>query len=127
MKEKVIRKIVFGNTVFDIYACNENDEFLITFFEANVAARLKRLEDVYNWLRRHDIYYKVHYNKSFRHPFGGYISSRLDFARFKRIFPVSNRALAKFHSDDELISEILSALADSDCTIRYYAGNRQHG
>ena len=54
MKEKVIRKIVFGNTVFDIYACNENDEFLITFFEANVATRLKRLEDVYNALEAHN-------------------------------------------------------------------------
>ena len=120
MKESEIRKIVFGNTIFSVYACNENDEPVIDLFEKEVLSRLECVEEVYNWLRRHDIYYKVSYNKSFRHPFGGYISSRLNFERFKMLFPVTKKALEKFYSEDELLQDILDIFGGDDCVIKYY-------
>ncbi len=117
MRETEIRKIEFGNTVYELYLCNEDDVELFNVFRKSIYELMECEEDVYNWLRGHDIYYKVSYNRSFKHPFCGYISSRLSFERLKRIFPVSNRALAKYREDDELIQEIVKVFGTDKCRI----------
>ncbi len=58
MRETEIRKIGFGNTVYELYLCNEDDLELFHVFESSIYGLMECEEDVYNWLRGHDIYYK---------------------------------------------------------------------
>lgn len=104
------RKYAFDNTLFDIVICNEEDQKLLDFFENNVKTVIQSKEEMYRWLISHDIYFFVHYIRKERLWISHMISLQ-DFKRNKKIFPPSNKALAKYESDDELIQNLVLAFS----------------
>ena len=110
LSELFNKKYTFGNTMFNIILCNEDDARLLEFFENNVKAVINSKEEMYRWLISHDIYFVVRYVRRDRFIIN-HLLSLYDFKRNKKVFPPSNKALAKYESDDELIQELVLAFS----------------
>ncbi len=126
MIQATVREIVFESTVFDVYSCNANDDILLELFERQVRPTIESVEEIYSWLRGHDIYYTVSYNKSFRRSLWGHLSGRLNFESLKRLFPVSLKAEAKYNSDDEIFNDISEIFSNSDYGVLCYSKGRNY-
>ncbi|SEQ23715.1 hypothetical protein [Butyrivibrio sp. TB] len=110
MNESYNKKYLYGNTLFNVILCNEDDEKLLAFFERNVKKEISTKEEMYRWLISHDIYFFVRYIRKDRFVISHLLSLH-DFKRNKKIYPPSNKALAKYESDDELIQELVLAFS----------------
>ncbi|WP_139263688.1 hypothetical protein WAA20_20825 (plasmid) [Butyrivibrio fibrisolvens] len=110
MSELYCKKYSYGNTLFSIVLCDEDDARLLEFFENNVKEVINSKEEMYSWLISHDIYFFVRYLRKDRFVIN-HLLSLYDFKRNKKIYPPSNKALAKYESDDELIQELVLAFS----------------
>ncbi len=110
LNESYNKKYLYGNTLFNVILCNEDDEKLFAFFERNVKKEISTKEEMYRWLISHDIYFFVRYIRKDRFVIS-HLLSLYDFKRNKKIYPPSNKALAKYESDDELIQELVLAFS----------------
>ena len=110
LSELYCKKYTYDNTLFNIILCNEDDARLLEFFENNVRNVISSKEEMYRWLISHDIYFVVRYIRRDRFIIN-HLLSLYDFKRNKRVFPPSNKALAKYESDDELIQELVLAFS----------------
>lgn len=110
LNESYNKKYLYGNTLFNVILCNEDDEKLLAFFERNVKKEISSKEEMYRWLISHDIYFFVRYIRKDRFVIS-HLLSLYDFKRNKKIYPPSNKALAKYESDDELIQELVLAFS----------------
>lgn len=110
LSELYCKKYTYDNTLFNIILCNEDDARLLEFFENNVRNGISSKEEMYRWLISHDIYFVVRYIRRDRFIIN-HLLSLFDFKRNKRVFPPSNKALAKYESDDELIQELVLAFS----------------
>ncbi len=110
LSELYCKKYSYGNTLFSIVLCDEDDARLLEFFENNVKEVINSKEEMYRWLISHDIYFFVRYLRKDRFVIN-HLFSLYDFKRNKKIYPPSNKALAKYESDDELIQELVLAFS----------------
>ena len=104
------KKYSYGNTLFNVILCNEEDERLLEFYEENVKDVIQTKEEMYRWLRSHDIYFCVRYNRNDRLLIK-HLFSLHDFKKCEKLFPPTGKALAKYESDDELIQELVLAFS----------------
>ena len=61
LSELYCKKYSYGNTLFSIVLCDEDDARLLEFFENNVKEVINSKEEMYRWLISHDIYFFVRY------------------------------------------------------------------